>query len=398
MKKTDFPSRRRFLQTGAAASMALATGCHKRVIAGTTPQALAPAAHSASRPQGASAAADALMKQLAAEQDLLFGFAVTGRLLRQDAAYRDTVLQQASIIVAENAMKWGPLRPTPEQYFFEEADYLVDFAEKNALKIRGHNLCWHNQLPHWFSSVFTPANARQLLTDHIRTVAGRYAGRMQSWDVVNEAVQPSDGRPDMLRNSPWMQLVGSDYIELAFRTAREADPQALLTYNEYGIESESADDARKRAATLMLLRRLRQRNVPLDAVGIQSHIRAGGTYGAGLQQFLRECREMQLQVFLTEMDVNDRSLPADVAVRDAGVAETYSEYLACVLPEPNVRAVLTWGVNDGQSWLSGLEGTKRADGLPQRSLLYDNSFHKKPDFFAAAQVISARHAARSSAR
>ena len=193
----------------------------------------------------------------AAAKGLLTGFAVVPSLLRTDAAYAGIVRDQASLIVAENAMKWDALRPSATTYNFDDADMLLNFAEQSRMKIRGHNLLWHRSLPAWFLEMATRANARQLLEAHIETVAGRYAGRMQSWDVVNEAIQLSDGRPDGLRDSPWLRLVGDDYIEVVFRAARRADPQALLTYNDYGIEADNAQDEAKRQAVLLLLRRMR---------------------------------------------------------------------------------------------------------------------------------------------
>ena len=306
---------------------------------------------------------------------MLFGFALDVRRLRSDTAYRALVEQQCSLVVAENAMKWHALRPAIDRYFFDDADMLVQFAGVRHIKLRGHNLCWHEALPDWFVGQVTRENARQLLRDHVRTVVGRYAGRMHSWDVVNEAVNIKDGRPDGLRNSPWLQLVGTDYIETAFRVARDADPAALLTYNEYGIEQDTSECAQKRAAVLLLLRRLKQRNVPIDAVGIQSHIQARPMvgYGAGLQQFVRSCREMGLEVFVTELDVNDRDLPPANDSRDAAVAERYRSYLDLLLPSPNVTAVLTWGVSDGGTWLNSgdrarEDGPAAATAAVRRSL------------------------------
>ncbi len=179
-------------------------------------------------------------------------------------------------VVAENEMKWKALRPAPDQYDFSRADDLVVFASMHNQKVRGHNLCWHEALPDWFQATVTRQNARGVLVEHIRKVAGRYAGRVHSWDVVNEAVDPKSGRPDGLRNSPWLQLAGEDYIELAFRTAREADPSALLTYNDYGIELDTDEQTSKRAQVLLLVRRLKARGVPIDAVGVQSHLERGG--------------------------------------------------------------------------------------------------------------------------
>ncbi|WP_419806647.1 endo-1,4-beta-xylanase [Terriglobus sp.] len=341
------------------------------------------------------------LKAQAAAHHLLVGFALNVQQLRESEAYRRLVAEQSSIAVAENAMKWSSLRPTPDQYFFEDADFLLQFTETNRIKLRGHNLCWHEQLPKWFGPTATAANARSLLTEHIRTVAGRYAGRIHSWDVVNEAVEPKDGRPDGLRDSPWLKLIGESYLEVAFRTARQADPTALLTYNDYDIEGETEYDAAKRSAVLLLLRRLKQRNVPIDAVGIQSHISAGGQhrYGTSLQQFIRSCREMDLEVFVTEMDVDDRELPRDVLQRDAGVAQTYRSYLDTVLREQNVRAVLAWGVDDAHSWLQAKR--PRNDGAPHRPLLFDEKLRPKPAFaavigsFAAARPLPAPSAGQA---
>jgi endo-1,4-beta-xylanase len=328
------------------------------------------------------------LKAHAAARGFLSGCAVNTKLLAEDEAYAALIRQQANIVVAENAMKWAPLRPAIDTFRFDEADALLAFAEKNKMKVRGHNLCWHRQLPAWFAAQATTANARQLLTSHIERVAGRYAGRMHSWDVVNEGVLVTDGRPDSLRNSPWLRLVGEDYIEVAFKTAREADPQALLTYNEYGIEGEDEASEKKRVAVLILLRRLTARRVPLDAVGIQSHITAGHTYGAGLAAFIAAARGLGLQVFLTEMDGNDREWPADDAVRDAAVAEACGAYLDLALRDPAVRAVLTWGITDRATWLNSEDA--RPDKLPERCLPFDREDKPKEAFFAMRNAFDKR--------
>jgi endo-1,4-beta-xylanase len=330
------------------------------------------------------------LKAHAAARGFLYGCAVSASLLARDEAYRSLIREQANIVVAENAMKWGPLRPTIDTYRFEDADALVAFAEQNRMKVRGHNLCWHRQLPTWFAAQADTANARELLTAHIQQVVGRYAGRMHSWDVVNEAVLVSDGRADGLRDSPWLKLIGADYIETAFATARAADPQALLTYNDYGIEGADAAAEKKRAAVLELLRRLKARDVPLDALGIQSHITAGHTYGAGLTEFMAAARGLGLQIFLTEMDVNDREWPADDGVRDAAVAETYGSYLDLTLREPATRVVLTWGITDRATWLNSEDSRK--DKLPERCLPFDRDDQPKKAFFAMRNSFDRRPA------
>ena len=299
----------------AAAGVLPSIGCAAHA-AGTSikKNSLAPS------PSKNDGAAQETLRSHAAAKGLLTGFAVQPRLLRTDAAYTAIVKEQGSLIVGENEMKWNALRPSADTYFFDDADYLLNFAEQNRMKLRGHNLLWHRSIPKWFTAMATRENAKGLLEAHIATVAGRYAGRLHSWDVVNEAIDVKDGRPDGLRDSPWLRLVGDDYIEVAFRAARRADPQALLAYNDYGIEAENAGDEAKRQAVLMLLRRMRARQVPIDAVGVQSHISAGpnGRYGQGLMKFIASVRELDMQVFITEMDVNDRALGPDIATRGRG--------------------------------------------------------------------------------
>jgi endo-1,4-beta-xylanase len=215
---------------------------------------------------------------------------------------------------------------------------------------------------------------------------------MHSWDVVNEAIEVKDGRPDGLRLSPWLAIGGEDYIEVAFRATRAADPQALLTYNDYGLEGESAEAEKKRMATMMLIRRLKARNVPIDAIGIQSHLSAPaeGQGRDGLMRFLREMREMDLQIFVTEMDVNDRALAAAEGPRDAEVAAVYGGYLERVLAEPGVKVLLTWGISDRYTWLNH-EGA-RADHLPERALPFDRDYKPKAAFGAMRDAINRRDA------
>jgi len=310
--------------------------------------------------------------------------------------YTHTVIQQAGILVAENAMKWTSLRPTSTTYNFDASDRLFQVAAQNGQLVRGHNLCWHEQLPAWFQGYATRDNARQLLVQHIQTVVGRYAGRVHSWDVVNEAVHVPDSRPDGLRRSPWLELIGPEYIELAFTTAAKADPLAKLTYNDYDIELDTPDQAAKRGQVLLLLRRLHARGIPVQAIGIQSHLQAFGPRpGAGLVSLIREAAKLGLEAYVTEMDVNTRTLPGGPELQDAAVAEVYRSYLELVLPEPNLKAVLTWGISDGRSWLntSRKKWALRPDGARQRPLPFDEQFQPAPAFFAMrAALDTARQA------
>jgi endo-1,4-beta-xylanase len=325
------------------------------------------------------------LKSHAHEHGLLAGCAVGAANLHDDAFTR-VLVDQYNLVVAANAMKFGPLHPTPDTYNFADADALVSFAHQHKIKVRGHNFVWHEMLPAWFAGTATKDNAKKILTDHIQTVAGRYKGKIQSWDVVNEAINVADGRPDNLRKSPWLELIGPDYLELAYRTARQADPKAKLTYNEYGIENDSETNGAKRAATLALLKRLKAANVPLDALGIQSHISAGtsATYGKGLRELIDGAQSLGLEIYLTELDVNDDAVKeTDEAARDRFVAAVYRDYLAVALESKAVKAVLTWGLTDAHTWLNGIKShTEKQPNRKQRPLPFDPDYKPAPAFLA----------------
>jgi endo-1,4-beta-xylanase len=331
------------------------------------------------------------LKAQAHKRGLLAGCAVSPTNLREDDFTR-VLTDQYSIVVPENQLKFGPLSPKPGQHNFTDADALIDFARQHNIKVRGHNFIWHEQLPAWFAGTATKDNAKQILTDHIHTVASRYKGKIQSWDVVNEAVNPPDGRADNLRNSPWLQLIGPDYLELAYRTARQADPHAKLTYNEYGIENESETDQTKRAATLDLLKRLKAANVPIDALGIQSHISAGKgqTFGKGLRDLIGGAQSLGLEVYLTELDVNDDAVPGDdTAARDQIIAGVYRDYLSVALDNKAVKSVLTWGLTDKHSWLNGSKSHREKwPNRPQRPLPFDPEYKPAPAFFAMRDAFA----------
>jgi endo-1,4-beta-xylanase len=383
-------TRRQFVSTGLSIGAGLAAGSATTLLTGCahrsqTPVAPATVSNEITGPGS--------LKAHAAAHGLLTGAAVAIPLLRSDSVYAQILVDQYSIVVAENAMKWQALRPAPDRFSFGDADELVAFAERNHIKVRGHNLCWHEALPGWFADTVTKDNARQFLTDHIMTVAGHFKGKLHSWDVVNEAIAVKDGRPDGLRKSPWLEFLGSEYLDIAFQTARQADPNALLTYNEYGIEYDNEEEGKKRAFTLQLLQRMKAANVPLDAVGIQSHIRAGGraTVGNGIREFIASARQLGLQVFITELDVNDDALPYDdVPQCDKAIAAVYYDYLSTVLANPAVTAVLTWGVSDRNTWLNNPARKKEHPNRGQRPLPFDENYRPAPAFFAMRDSFDQR--------
>jgi len=383
-------SRREFVVGGAAVAALEMAGC--------------------ARPRGAAGIPAPpeveTLRAAAARRGLLAGCAVQVQHLRDDPMYAALVGQQAGIIVEESALKFGPLRPSPTEYFFDNADYLFAFAKKHKQKVRGHNFVWHEQIPKWFAGYVTSANAERVLVEHIERVGGRYKGRVHSWDVVNEAIEIKDGLPGGLRNSGWQVVLPGHgdvpaYIEIAFRTARRVDPKAMLVYNDYGIEADDAKSEAKRKAVMTLLRNMLARGIPVDALGVQSHLTAGShdafgpeyAYGAGLRSMIVEARGMGLKVLLTEMDVNDRKLPASVAARDAAVAATYSGYLREALADEAVVALLTWGITDKYTWLDyGFQ--QREDKQPQRCLPFDAGMQATAAFFAVRDAIDAARGGR----
>ena len=326
------------------------------------------------------------LKARAASRGLLTGAAVDTQLLRSDNTYRRVLGEQYSMLVAENCMKFGPTQPKPGEYYFNDADGLVAFAEANGMKMRGHNFVWHEALPQWFAGTVTKENAKKIFVDHIMTVGGRYKGRIHSWDVVNEAIWIQDGRPDGLRSSsPWFQMLGPEYIDLAYRTARQADPKALLTYNDYGIEYDNAEEGKKRTAVLDLLKRMKAAGTPIDALGVQSHLNAASTSGFGKapNELLDGARHLGLQVFITELDVKDDGLETDdIAERDKKVADVYREFTGRMLDGKEVKAVLTWGVSDAHTWLNGPKWRVKHPDRKQRPLPFDDQFEAKPAFFS----------------
>jgi endo-1,4-beta-xylanase len=286
------------------------------------------------------------LRAAGATRNVLVGSAVSNSQLHNPAltAFLD---EQCNIVVAENEMKWIQIHPEPERYDFAKGDELVDFARRNSLLVRGHNLCWHEAQPPWLKTIATQDDAARVLREHIFAVAGHYAGNIHSWDVVNEAIAPEDKRSDGMRKSSWLELLGLDYIAIAFRTAAEADPKALLTYNDYGLEGDDLEHEQRRVVALALLRWMRHNRIPIHALGLQSHLTAQSgprPNWHGLNSFLKQVAKLDLQVFVTELDILDSDFPASGLKREKEDAELCRRYLENVLMHPQVKAVLTWGL------------------------------------------------------
>jgi endo-1,4-beta-xylanase len=252
------------------------------------------------------------------------------------------------------------------------------------MKVRGHAFCWHRALPEWVTRDVTKNNAEAVLRQHIATVAGRYKGRLHSWDVVNEAIQLKDGLPNGWRNAFWYGLLGPAYPDIAFEAAKETDPSAILTYNDFGLEYENHSDNAKRKAVLAMLHNLKGRGVPIGALGLQSHLRAGTgeSFGSELPKFIAEVRDLGLEVFVTELDVDDSHLTNEGGARDEAIGDVYKRYLDLVLATASVSAVITWGAWD----IAKVTGAEAAAGpKAERPLLFAQGGSPKPDAISVAQ-------------
>ncbi|OUL22562.1 endo-1,4-beta-xylanase [Nostoc sp. 106C] len=326
------------------------------------------------------------LKQRAASKGLIYGADCGTLNLQSDPELAKVVARECAMLVA-GFLKWNLIRPSADSFNFKRGDWFAKFARQQGMLLRGHTLVWHESLPSWFKETVNHQNAQQLLTQHIQKVLRHYAGQMHSWDVVNEAIDPKDGRSDGLRNTPWLKYLGKDYIEYAFRLAAEVDPKALLVYNDFGIEYDTPQHEAKRNAVLKLLERLKSRGVPIHALGIQSHLEANGNKfnPKKLQTFLSRVADMGLKIMITELDVIDKKLPLDTRARDRFVAATYEDYLGAVLQEPAVITVISWGISDRYTWLS--EFFRRADGAAVRPLPLDANLKPKLAWNAIARAF-----------
>ncbi len=314
-------------------------------------------------------------------------------MLLTDKEYTQSLIKECSILVSEWGFKWHvnpkALRPTVESFDFTAADKMFNFARSHGMEVRGHTLVWYISLPPWFESTVNQQNAKHFLEKHIQTVVGRYQGEMHSWDVVNEAIEPRDGHPDGLRKTPWLEFLGEDYIDIAFRLAHEADPKAMLVYNDYGLVYDAPEDEAKRNAVIKLLKRLKSQGTPIHALGVQAHLDGSESNFNPkiLKDFFAQVADMGLKIMITELDVKDKDLPRNVQVRDRIVAKAYSDYLKVALEQPAVIAVLTWGLNDQHSWLN--EFQPRDDGAPVRPLPLDMDGKRKFAWNAIARAFDA---------
>jgi endo-1,4-beta-xylanase len=326
------------------------------------------------------------LRDAAAERGLEFGAAVPWEEISRNRPYSQIVSEQCGILVPEVELKWRKLRPSPEIFDFSQAELLYDLAKANGMLFRGHPLVWEQAMPKWFMTEVNVHNAQATLLQHISVVVSHFAGRMHSWDVVNEAIQIEDGQPHGLKLTPWLSFLGPDYIPMAFHAAHAADPKAMLVYNENWIEADDSSSERRRQAVLALLTRLKHNGVPVHALGIQSHLDATmNTTGPNFRRFLQAVEDLGLKILITELDIRDEKLPANVEQRDRMVAARYLAYLNFMLQFQSLKTIVTWGLTDRFTWLANIH--PRRDGLPVRPLPYDVNLNPKPAWEAIHQAL-----------
>lgn len=345
----------------------------------------------AALPRSAEAAAPAglTLKAAAAKAGLRYGSSSDVPVATSAEAYRSLFLDQCELMAP--SVSWSWVAPSRDGADPATEEPNLRFAFDHHLGVTGGHLLWHERLPAWFLQIEDETRAQGAALGHIRAMTDHYRGRILSWNVVNEALLPRDGRPDGLRNSPLLAKLGPDFFDIAFRTARRGDPDAFLVYNDYGLEMDKPEHEKKRTALLRLLDRFAEDGTPIDAVGLQSHLMLDGSrFDEKLYRgFLHELASRNLKIILTELDVLDKTVPGDFAARDQAVADFYARFLAVALDETAVMAVVNWGLSDKFTWLTPDREAifARPDGKPARPLPFDDAFAPKLAFEAIRNAL-----------
>ncbi|MBV9929294.1 MAG: endo-1,4-beta-xylanase [Acidobacteria bacterium] len=326
------------------------------------------------------------LREYADRAGVLVGAAAEPRLL-EEPEYASTLAREFNMLTAENALKWGAIRPTRERFNFEPGDRLVAFARAHKMKVRGHCLAWSEYNPRWLEKgSFTPEQMSELLREHITKVMRHYRGKVFAWDVVNE-IFLADGS---VESSVWydqpgigLKGKGTAYVEQALRWARAADPDAQLFYNDYDTEGINP----KSDAVYAMVKDFRSRGVPIDGVGIQAHIvDLEAKDLATIEQNLARLAALGVQIHITELDVG---LPSGAGQPDAAAlkrqAEIYRRIADACLRQPKCTAFQTWGFTDKYTWIPGY--TKGAKGAP---LPFDAAYKKKPAYDALLEAFRRR--------
>ena len=320
------------------------------------------------------------LRDLAPRANFHIGAMIHPRYL-DEPEYARVVARHFDTTVAGNEMKFHTTQPRRGEFDFTQADRLAAFAARNGMRLRGHCLVWHHPgaLPKWFAEkTWTRDEALEVLREHIHAVTGRFRGKCYAWDVVNEAIADDDKNTFYREESPWYQAIGPDYLDHAFRFAHEADPDALLFYNDYEIEWDNA----KAQRCYELVRGMRRRSVPIHGMGFQAHTRMEKTPAPGkLADNLRRFGDLGLVTELTELDVWIRGQATpDLLARQARV---YGQFTAEAVADPTCQAIVLWGFSDRYSWVPHF--TKGEYG---QALVFEEDYRPKPAFAAIAEALA----------
>jgi endo-1,4-beta-xylanase len=332
--------------------------------------------------------------QTAFKDDFVIGVALgTEHFMEKDSLENQLIKREFNSITPENVMKAEIIHPEKGRYDFSLSDKYVEYGQKNDMYIVGHTLVWHSQLPKFADKITNADSLSHFMEDHINTVAGRYAGKIDSWDVVNEALN-EDGT---MRQSIFQKKLGDDYIKKAFDLAAKADPKAALYYNDYNIEQPA-----KRKGAIALIKKLQASGTKIDGVGIQGHWSLSGASLEEIEQSIVEFSALGVKVAITELDITVIPNPWDLKGAEVSqnfegslkmnpylkalpdfvqtqLAKRYEDIFKIFLKHKDkISRVTFWGVHDGHSWLNGWPIKKRTN----YPLLFDRNYQPKPAYQA----------------
>jgi endo-1,4-beta-xylanase len=328
------------------------------------------------------------LKDVARERGLRFGSDSDTVFSTAPTAYSALFAQQCELFAP--LMSWSYTNPSGGGAATHE-DPNMGFAREHGLKLTGGHLLWYKRSPQWLDSLSATGTEKAIL-DHVDATAAKYKDILYSWNVVNEAIQPD---ADEMRPSVYQEKFGLDYFHFTAVRAKEAAPQVIRVYNDYGLEFDTPKQALKRKRLLTLLDYFKTSKTPIEAIGIQSHLRLGRKDNFSekvFSEFLKEISDRGFKIMITELDVFDQDTPPEIETRDRMVADLYRRYLDTALANPHVTTVVTWGLCDSYTWLKPSSGPSfvRTDGVPSRPLLFDSAFEPKPAFNAVLEAL--RHA------
>ncbi|WP_431682363.1 endo-1,4-beta-xylanase [Kitasatospora sp. KL5] len=295
----------------------------------------------------------------AAAKGRYFGTAVAANHLGE-SAYATTLDTEFNSVTPENEMKWDAVEATRNSFNFGSADQIVSHAQGKGMKVRGHTLVWYSQLPGWVGGLGA-ADLRTAMNNHITQVMTHYKGKIYAWDVVNEAFQ--DGGSGARRSSPFQDKLGNGYIEEAFRTARSVDPGAKLCYNDYNTDGQNA----KSNAVYAMVKDFKQRGVPIDCVGFQSHFNSASPVPSDYRANLQRFADLGVDVQITELDIEGSG---------SAQAANYTSVVNACLAVSRCTGITVWGITDKYSW--------RSSGTP---LLFDGNYGKKAAYTAVLTAL-----------